>query len=344
MLWQPLTTNPRRATVPVRPSLRASASPKYPPLVVALAVAVAARLARCPADSPLPEPRWSALLPLPARAVSESVRPSTAQPEASCGSTLWTGDTPSLAWLRVGLATICARCSSSGPAPVTRGWPDRHCRPDRLQPLSAKGRSAPAWPLTVAAGTIPMVIMARWCGGDLLSSLSSPPVPMTPDSGVAEWNHAAAAANAEAGDVLDITVNSRAAAVHAGRWRPQLLHRQFLTDKAIECPPRASTACPSDGSLAGKVDTGDGNPRVIINVFVAHWCPHCQKEVPRSSSGSTTGTCRSGRRDRRQHRGAPSGATTRCRTESKEGDAQVVPRRRPVGGRAGLRPQRGFTS
>ena len=49
------------------------------------------------------------------------------------------------------------------------------------------------------------------------------------------------------------------------------------TDKAIGMPAPSIDGSSFDGSPV-KVDTGDGTPRVIV--FVAHWCPHCQKEVP----------------------------------------------------------------
>ena len=48
-------------------------------------------------------------------------------------------------------------------------------------------------------------------------------------------------------------------------------------DPAIGKPAPKLQGESFDGSNI-TIDPGDGTPRVIV--FVAHWCPHCQKEVP----------------------------------------------------------------
>ena len=49
------------------------------------------------------------------------------------------------------------------------------------------------------------------------------------------------------------------------------------TDTAIGMPAPSISGVDFDGEPVN-IDTGDGTPKAII--FLAHWCPHCQEEVP----------------------------------------------------------------
>ncbi len=94
------------------------------------------------------------------------------------------------------------------------------------------------------------------------------------DSSAAAGTGAAAAANAKQ-QTADITVS--------GEPLPQMpeTNGQYFTDPATD--KGSGLAAPKiegesfDGSTV-TVDPTDGTPKVIV--FVAHWCPHCQKEVP----------------------------------------------------------------
>lgn len=94
------------------------------------------------------------------------------------------------------------------------------------------------------------------------------------DSSAAAGTGAAAAANAKQ-QTADITVS--------GEPLPQMpeTNGQYFTDpatdKGIGLPAPKIEGESFDGSTV-TVDPTDGTPKVIV--FVAHWCPHCQKEVP----------------------------------------------------------------
>ncbi|HMU79569.1 MAG TPA: TlpA disulfide reductase family protein [Microthrixaceae bacterium] len=95
------------------------------------------------------------------------------------------------------------------------------------------------------------------------------------DSGAAAGTGAAAAANAEQ-ETADITVTGEPLP-SMPEMAPGSYFTDVSTDKAIGMPAPSIDGSSFDGTPV-KVDTGDGTPRVIV--FVAHWCPHCQKEVP----------------------------------------------------------------
>ena len=96
------------------------------------------------------------------------------------------------------------------------------------------------------------------------------------DSGAAAGTGAAAAANAEQ-ETADITVTGEPLP-SMPEMAPGSYFTDTSTDKAIGMPAPSIDGSSFDGSPV-KVDTGDGTPRVIV--FVAHWCPHCQAEVPK---------------------------------------------------------------
>ena len=43
-------------------------------------------------------------------------------------------------------------------------------------------------------------------------------------------------------------------------------------------PTLTGSSLGDGGTITIGPDTGDGKPQMIV--FVAHWCPHCQREVP----------------------------------------------------------------
>lgn len=92
-------------------------------------------------------------------------------------------------------------------------------------------------------------------------------------SSAASGTGAAAAANAEQ-QTADITVS--------GEPLPEMPETTGhftdpATDRAIGLAAPSIEGESFDGSTI-TIDPADGTPRVIV--FVAHWCPHCQKEVP----------------------------------------------------------------
>src|SRR5680860_677016 len=48
-------------------------------------------------------------------------------------------------------------------------------------------------------------------------------------------------------------------------------------DSAVGTPAPTMTGTALDGESI-KIEPGDGTPKAIV--FLAHWCPHCQREVP----------------------------------------------------------------
>ncbi|CAN5918305.1 hypothetical protein BH23ACT10_BH23ACT10_01960 [soil metagenome] len=48
-------------------------------------------------------------------------------------------------------------------------------------------------------------------------------------------------------------------------------------DSAVGTPAPTVTGTALDGESM-KIEPGDGTPKAIV--FLAHWCPHCQREVP----------------------------------------------------------------
>ena len=57
-------------------------------------------------------------------------------------------------------------------------------------------------------------------------------------------------------------------------------------------PTLTGSSVGDGGAVTIGPDTGDGEPQAIV--FVAHWCPHCQAEVPRLVGAGEAGCVRRG--------------------------------------------------
>jgi thiol-disulfide isomerase/thioredoxin len=81
------------------------------------------------------------------------------------------------------------------------------------------------------------------------------------------------------GDSADATKFETAAVKVSGTPLPQY-NAEAATDPAIgETIPTLQGKSVDDGSPVTIGPDGGGEPQAIV--FVAHWCPHCQAEVPR---------------------------------------------------------------
>lgn len=94
------------------------------------------------------------------------------------------------------------------------------------------------------------------------------------DSGAGEGTGAHAAANAER-EQAPITVTGDPLAAYPDS---DTVLANPATDPAVGQTPPKLEGVSFDGSGI-TVDPADGRAKVII--FLAHWCPHCQNEVPR---------------------------------------------------------------
>lgn len=83
-------------------------------------------------------------------------------------------------------------------------------------------------------------------------------------------------ASASGGTVVPSGDQSTAPVEVTGTTLPRF--EQVASDPALGLAAPALTGQSFDGG-AVRIIPGDGRPKVVI--FLAHWCPHCQKEVPR---------------------------------------------------------------
>ncbi len=145
---------------------------------------------------------------------------------------------------------------------------DPHGGADPYSRLSqAQERRKMTYPLVIGATVLVVAVCA------LIAFLAT----RSDDDGssAAAGTGAAAAADAKQ-ETADVTVTGEPLPE-----MPQVTGSSPFTtaedDPAIGKPAPKLQGESFDGSNI-TIDPGDGTPRVIV--FVAHWCPHCQKEVP----------------------------------------------------------------
>lgn len=145
---------------------------------------------------------------------------------------------------------------------------DPHGGADPYSRLShAREQRKRTYPLVIAGTVIVVVIFA------LVAFLAT----RSEDKGESPDGSGAAAAEAATQETAAVTVTGEplaempAPAVGSSFTDP-------ATDPAIGATAPALKGQTFDGGDVA-IGPGDGTPKVIV--FVAHWCPHCQAEVPR---------------------------------------------------------------
>lgn len=150
-------------------------------------------------------------------------------------------------------------------------------------------RSRPA----LIAGAV-LVIALAGCGGDdddATSATTTPPAATAPDDtgGATEapGTTGAEPAPPAAGDGPNATVSPELPDVYQAEVGPV----EVQGDSLPELPDSSGDNDPAEGMAAPVVigEDFDGNPVRIdavndgptLAVFLAHWCPHCNREVPR---------------------------------------------------------------
>ena len=149
-------------------------------------------------------------------------------------------------------------------------------------------RSRPAW----IAGAV-LVIALAGCGGDdddATSATTTPPAASAPDDtgGATDApGTGAEPAPPAAGDGPNATVSPELPDVYQAEVGPV----EVQGDALPELPDSSGDNDPAKGMAAPVVigEDFDGNPVRIdavndgptLAVFLAHWCPHCNREVPR---------------------------------------------------------------
>ncbi len=142
------------------------------------------------------------------------------------------------------------------------------------------------------AGAV-LVLVLSGCGGDdddASSATTTPPAatsPSTTEAADAPGTTSAETVPAEPGDGPNATVSPELPDVYQGEVGPVDVQGESLPelpDSAGDDDPARGSAAPVvigedfDGNTV-RIDAANDGP--TLAVFLAHWCPHCNREVPR---------------------------------------------------------------